>query len=129
MGLFRRKPMVEPAQLAAVAAEVAQLRDLLTDLSRRIDDGALDTDLHRATLAGLEQRVAGLGTELANQIHELSGDINQLQAQPSGPSKEDVEQLRSGQERLANEQARYQIAFREDLAALADKIGRSKPVR
>jgi chromosome segregation ATPase len=129
MGLFRRKPMVEPAQLAALATEVAQLRELLTDLSQRIDGGALDTALHRAALTRLEQRVGGLGAELANQIHELSGDINQLQARPNGASEDDVEQLRSGQDRLANEQARYQIAFREDLAALADKLSRPKPLR
>jgi hypothetical protein len=36
-----------------------------------------------------------------------------------------IDELRDGQVRLANEQARYQIAFREDLARLAEQLRRS----
>jgi hypothetical protein len=35
-----------------------------------------------------------------------------------------LEQLRDAQARLANEQARYQIAFRDDLARLAETLKR-----
>ena len=35
-----------------------------------------------------------------------------------------IETLRAGQVRLANEQARYEIAFRADLAELAEKVRR-----
>jgi hypothetical protein len=34
--------------------------------------------------------------------------------------------LRDSQERLASEQARYQIAFREDLARLAEQLKRPR---
>jgi hypothetical protein len=36
------------------------------------------------------------------------------------------DRIADGQDRLANEQARYQIAFRDDLAALADQVQRRR---
>jgi len=33
-----------------------------------------------------------------------------------------VDTIKASQTRLANEQARYEITFRQDLAALADKL-------
>jgi hypothetical protein len=57
----------------------------------------------------------------------LSGDIDALAARPDpAEAIAAVDGLRSGQERLAGEQARYQIAFREDLAALADQLARKR---
>jgi hypothetical protein len=41
-------------------------------------------------------------------------------------SDEVVAALRSGQVKLANEQARYEIAFRQDLATLAESLRRPK---
>ena len=41
-------------------------------------------------------------------------------------SEQLVEQLRTGQVKLANEQARYEIAFRQDLAALAEQVRRGR---
>jgi hypothetical protein len=35
-----------------------------------------------------------------------------------------IEQIRASQVRLASEQARYEIAFRQDLAGLAEEIRR-----
>ncbi|CAB4810291.1 unannotated protein [freshwater metagenome] len=40
-------------------------------------------------------------------------------------AEELVSQLRSSQIKLANEQARYEIAFRQDLAKLAEQVKRS----
>jgi hypothetical protein len=40
-------------------------------------------------------------------------------------SDELITALRTGQIKLANEQARYEIAFRNDLAALAEHVRRS----
>jgi hypothetical protein len=37
-----------------------------------------------------------------------------------------VEDLRGGQVKLANEQARYEIAFRQDLAALAELLQKAR---
>jgi len=64
---------------------------------------------------------------LANQISELGRDIDGL-ANTSGQvgqgtvSDEVLDALRSAQVKLANEQARYEIAFRQDLAALAEHV-------
>ena len=41
-------------------------------------------------------------------------------------SREALEQLRVNQTRIANEQARYEIAFRQDLAEIAEQIRRTK---
>ncbi len=50
---------------------------------------------------------------------------------PSGPpaavDEGSLEEVRDTQVRLANEQARYQIAFRADLARLAEHLQRTRP--
>jgi hypothetical protein len=155
MGFFRRKPTIDPAQLAAVTAQVAELRTQLDALARRLDTGDTDRRQLADVVGVLQQRVAAVGTELTNQLSELSGEIDALQARPDPAVaiaaveglrgdvgglqsnvddlatavkgvEDDADGLRSGQERLANEQARYQIAFREDLAALADQVSRKR---
>jgi ubiquinone biosynthesis protein UbiJ len=155
MGLFRRKPSVDPAQLAAVAAEVAALREQLDGLARRLDTGETDRRQLADVVGVLQQRVASVGTELTNQLSELSGEIDALQVRPDPAAaiaavdglrgdvgglqsnldelassvkavEGDADGLRTGQERLASEQARYQIAFREDLAAIADQLARKR---
>ena len=77
-------------------------------------------------LAGqIEQRLGHMGTELTNQLGELSREIDGLaNRQPSGPALSDatVESLRAGQVKLAAEQARHEITFREDLAAIAEQL-------
>ena len=72
------------------------------ELARRLDE--LDS---RMTL--LDDRVTSVSTELANQVSEIGNDIEPIQA---------------GAERLAAEQARYQIQFRQDLAELAERLRR-----
>jgi hypothetical protein len=134
MGLFRRKPSVDPAQLAAIAGEVAALREQLDELGRRLDSGDTDRRQLADVVGTLQQRVTSVGTELTNQLTELSGEIDGLQARPDPTAaiaavdglRGDVGGLRTGQERLAGEQARYQIAFREDLAAIADQLARKR---
>jgi chromosome segregation ATPase len=69
----------------------------------------------------VDQRLSSMGTELANQISELSGDLESLGA-GEPPAEHVLDELRDAQTRLANEQARYQIAFRQDLADLADRL-------
>lgn len=96
-------PSVDPAELAAI-------RDQLTTLASRLD--------------GVDARITSISVELANQIDELSGEIAARDA-GTPPTDEVVEELRDAQTRLANEQARYQIAFRQDLADLADRLRRT----
>ena len=85
----------------------------------------------REHMAVLDQRVTNVGTELANQLSELGRDIDGLaQRVPDGAdaavSDEVVDELRDSQVKLANEQARYEIAFRQDLAALAEQLRRAR---
>jgi hypothetical protein len=125
MGLFRRRT---PEELERMKAEMAALREALErqaarepppDPGRRLDELALK-------LADLDARVTSVSTELANQIAELGNDLDALDQRPPDSAPDGViDELRDGQVRLANEQARYQIAFREDLARLAEQLRRS----
>jgi DNA repair exonuclease SbcCD ATPase subunit len=105
-----------------LAAQMGQLAERVT---------ATDATARQAAdhVAALEQRVDSVGTELANQLSELGRDIDGLaqhvgDAASGDVSDEVLDALRSGQVKLANEQARYEIAFREDLAALAEHVRR-----
>ena len=75
----------------------------------------------REHMAVLDQRLTNVSTELANQLSELGRDIDGLgqripEVAEGTVSDEVVDALRGGQVKLANEQARYEIAFRQDLA-------------
>lgn len=96
------KPTVEPA-------EIDKLNALVLRLTTRLDE--------------LDRRVTSISTELANQITEIGGDLETMGGNEP-PSDQLVEELRDAQTRLAGEQARYQIAFRQDLAELADRLKR-----
>jgi capsule polysaccharide export protein KpsE/RkpR len=128
MALFRRSKPMDPAEIEGMKAEITSLRATLDrqearpvapDTSPRIEELA-------TKVANLDARVTSVSTELANQISELSTDIDSLDRRPNGNgvTPEVVGDLRDGQVRLANEQARYQIAFREDLARLAEQLRR-----
>jgi hypothetical protein len=95
--------------------------------------GANDTEARavREHMAMLDQRLTNVSTELANQLSELGRDIDGLGQRAPEPADgavndEVVDALRGGQVKLANEQARYEIAFREDLAALAELLKRGR---
>ena len=94
----------------------------------RHDVAALKRQLD-ARLSDLDSRITSMGTELANQLTELGHEIDALAAREGGVaggqaeiSDEVIDALRTGQNRLASEQARYEIAFREDLAELAEQL-------
>lgn len=75
----------------------------------------------------IEQRLVSMGNELSHQLHEMGNEIDRLgQNTGDGASAEILDALRSTQTKLAQEQARYEIAFRQDLAALADQLRRSR---
>lgn len=107
-------PTVSPDELEAVGAMVqanAEQLGMLTDAGAQVQTLATRLDQ-------LDARMTSISNELANQITELSGDIESLNG--NQPTPDLVERLRDTQVKLANEQARYQIAFRKDLAHLAD---------
>ena len=123
MGLFRRSTV--PAELERVKAEVAELRAAIEGDSSPPPDPRVD--VLAGEIAALDARVTSVSTELANQLNELGHDIDALNAHPAGNGTEAVvAELRDGQVRLANEQARYQIAFRDDLARLATELKRPR---
>lgn len=106
--------VIDPEEFAAVGSEVRSIAERLAEI------GAVSAQVQRITdrIDQLDTRITSISTELANQITELSGEIDQRG--DAEPASEVVEQLRDAQVKLANEQARYQIAFRQDLANLAD---------
>lgn len=110
-------------QLAALAARVDDLQaasEATDELRTRLEQVAA------ATTANSE-RLVQMGTELANQLGELSSELDAVgerTANGGGVSDEVVETLRVGQVRLAAEQARHEIAFREDLATIAEQLRR-----
>lgn len=141
MGLFRRA--TTPAEIEQMRSELISLREAIElhgsttfELEGRIrsldsrpepaPDRRLD-DL-AARIAELDSRVTAVSTELANQLTELGHDIDALGARPpgDGPDPAALGDIRDGQVRLANEQARYQMAFREDLARLAGELKRAR---
>jgi hypothetical protein len=121
MGLFRRATPIDPAEVARLQDELAALREALDrhDASARTFHDKLST---------LDDRLTSVSTELANQISELGHDIDALGDRPpaEGGDPAALEAVKAGQIRLANEQARYQIAFREDLARLAQELKRPR---
>lgn len=96
-------PIAQVADVDALRAEVFARLDALADRLEMVD-----------------ARITSISTELANQLDELSAESADASAQEAS-----IAALRSAQERLAREQARYQIAFRHDLAELADRLRRS----
>ncbi len=104
-------------------AEVSALRDQVAEQTAQ---SAAEREVARSIaerIAGLETRVSGMGSELSRQLHELGSEIEELskRAEEAGVA-EVVESLKNAQMRLATEQARYQITFRQDLAALANQL-------
>jgi hypothetical protein len=117
-----------------VAMLTAQLTELQVQAPATVDLSGVDQRLAvteaearqaRDLAAQLEQRLTHMGTELTNQLGELGREIDGLATRPpTGPALSDatVENLRAGQVKLAAEQARHEITFREDLAAIAEQL-------
>ena len=103
-------PPPEPVKPVISAADIDILRARVQRLADRLDE--------------VDARITSISTELANQITELSGDVEGI-AKEHPPMDYIVTEMRDAQIRLANEQARYQIAFREDLADLAERLRRA----
>lgn len=130
------------AQIDVVNAKIASLDNLngrVSELNDRVSSTAFDASAAREQTALLSERISNVSTELANQLGELGKEIDNLaalqQQQPapvaSEPaaeptpvefSSEVLDSLRAAQTKLAAEQARYEIAFRQDLASLADRV-------
>jgi Zn-dependent oligopeptidase len=77
-----------------------------------------------ASLARIDARLAEVVQQFSNQFLELGNEIDHALSRHPSAADLPIDELRAAQERLASEQARYQIAFREDLARLADDLRR-----
>ena len=121
-------------QLQEIGERLRNNEELQAQVSQLLErSGANDTEARavREHMALLDQRLTNVSTELANQLSELGRDIDGLgqrvpEVAEGTVSEEVVDALRGGQVKLANEQARYEIAFREDLAALAEQLRRAR---
>jgi len=102
------------AELEQRVAEQSEQRALLLEVA-----GSL-----RAEATAISESLTQLETRLSEQINELERSLTT--AREGSASLDDIESvlkdLKASQEHLANEQARYQIAFRDDLAYLLDDL-------
>ena len=115
----------------------------LDDLRTDVAELAEQMSTFDARMTMLDERMTSISTELANQLTELSGELDVLLDQPPTTGGVDSDQLQSivndevqqrlteavddieaSTTRLASEQARYQIQFRQDLAELAERLRR-----
>ena len=127
MALFSRSPKASAGDLEVLRAELTALR---SELTKRTNELSLVT----AATNGLDQRITAIGTrltnmtaELSNQLHELGSDLETIAMRENeSVAVEALDQLRVSQTRIATEQARYQIAFRQDLAAIVEQLRKVK---
>jgi hypothetical protein len=95
----------------------AQFSNQLVEMGHELDDG----HQHVASqLAAQEQRLEELAVA-ASVAASRAGSVG-----PNDNAAELVEELRANQVRIANDLARHEIAVRQDLAALAELVNRSR---
>ena len=136
MGIFKRSPRATRAEVdeirSQVSALVTQIEQIVASDSSRGEQ--LETVV--AQLRQLDGRIGQIGNEVTHQLTELSTDIDRLGHRTQNLSEHIehltelpgvVEGVRSDQARLANEQARYEIAFRQDLAEVAEMVMKKRP--
>jgi hypothetical protein len=109
-------PPPEPPTASAASVSAAELEAVRAQIARLT-----------VRLEALDRRITTISTELANQLGELSDDIDTLGKRTESDAIDEatIVALRDAQTRLAGEQARYQIAFRQDLAEIAERWRRS----
>ena len=109
--------------LDALQAEVIALREQVNENAQQAQTDKQSLVALLEQFAAMESRIPGMGSELSRQLHELGTDIEKLQQHVENDTVGDtVQALKTAQVRLATEQARYEITFRQDLAALANEL-------
>jgi DNA repair exonuclease SbcCD ATPase subunit len=125
---------------------LTEVQDLVRSLAERVDglDARQLQDHERLSLR-LEELTTQFSNQLVEMGHELDGGHQQVASQLAAQEQrlEElatvaaaggghngeaalVEELRANQVRIANDLARHEIAFRQDLAALAELVNRSR---
>jgi CII-binding regulator of phage lambda lysogenization HflD len=127
MALFNRTPKASQSDLETLKTELVALREELTKRTNALSLVTALTSGLDQKISIIDQRITTMTTELSNQIHELGSEIETMtKSSQDSVSSEALEQLRVSQIRIANEQARYEIAFRQDLAELVEQIRRAQ---
>ena len=125
--MFNKKTKKNEEAIIALSAEIELLRTELEMQGKKSAETSVAADGLAERLTRIEATVTGLGSELSRQLHELGSEIEALTQRVDDDSAlQIIESVKSAQVRLANEQARYEIAFRQDLAALAESLKRGK---
>ncbi|MEY3640766.1 MAG: hypothetical protein RLZZ199_571 [Actinomycetota bacterium] len=123
---FKKFRKLVATDLDTLRAEFAQMRVDLDSTRKQLDEMITINDKVVADLRLLDDRLVHMGREFANQIHELATGIDSLEKHADSVSAETVAELHDVQARLAAEQVRYEIAFRQDLAEIADQLRRAR---
>jgi len=123
---FKKFSKLVATDLDTLRAEFAQMRVDLDSTRKQLDEMITINDKVVADLRLLDDRLVHMGREFANQIHELATGIDSLEKHADSVSAETVAELHDVQARLAAEQVRYEIAFRQDLAEIADQLRRAR---
>lgn len=121
---FKKFRKLVATDLDTLRAEFVQMRVDLDATRKQLDEMITINDKVVADLRLLDDRLVHMGREFANQIHELATGIDGLEKHADSVSAETVAELHDVQARLAAEQVRYEIAFRQDLAEIADQLRR-----
>ena len=123
---FKKFRKIVGSDIDALRTEMLAMRTELENTQQQIHEVSLSQNAAATSLAAIDGRVVQLGRELTNQLHELSNDLEKFEHQSDGASAETIAQLQATQIRLATEQARYEITFRQDLAEIADQLRRPR---
>ena len=138
MAKFTKRSAKDLEKMAGFRKRTTKDLEWITSTMKALEQRVGRLDAERSALAdrleeiaaraeAIDVRLTTVSTELARQIDELGSEVNR--DDPSGVDSDAVAEifteLRDGQTRLANEQARYQIAFRQDLANLVEQLRRS----
>jgi chromosome segregation ATPase len=137
VAVFRKSKKARQAEIDALRNQIRDLTTQIASLTSSQSTTSTQLDELVGRLGSLDSRIAQVGSEVTHQLGELSGDIDALGRRTD--SLDDgiksltglpalVDGVRTDQARLANEQARYEIAFRQDLAEIVDQIQRKRSI-
>lgn len=135
--MFRKSKKARQAEIDDLRNQIRDLTTQITALASSQSTTTTQLDDLVARLGSLDARITQVGSEVTHQLGELSGDIDALGRRTETFGEEIkglselptlVDGVRTDQARLANEQARYEIAFRQDLAEIVDQIQRKRSI-
>ena len=139
MAGFRKRTEKDLEKMAGFRKRTAKDLERIVELLDRVEDRVerLETERNdtadRLTellerTAAVDARLTSVSRELAAQIDELGRDLDREGEVDPARINEIIDAalgtIRDGQARLANEQARYQIEFRKDIAVLIEQLRR-----